>query len=193
MTRSTGRVGIETKFVDDAIGKVAADGSFSGYASLFGRLDLAKDIVAPGAFSGSIRDRGVAGVRMLYQHDPALPIGVWTELREDGRGLFVRGRLTMAAAKAREVFALMREGALDGLSIGFRATRTRRDPVTGHRHILEVDLQEISVVTFPMLPGARVARLERRGDASGAALMALNDRIRATTRLIRSPKRIRRS
>ena len=94
---------------------------------------------------------------MLFQHDPAEPIGVWTEIKEDARGLFVRGRLTKdVGAGARGAVSLMRGGALDGLSIGFRAVRAKSDPASGIRRILEADLWEISVVTFPMLPGARV-------------------------------------
>lgn len=146
----------ERKFVDLVLGDVDADGSFSGYASLFGAVDLGRDMVMRGAFARSLRERGPAGIRMLYQHDPAAPIGVWTELREDARGLFVKGRLAGGVAKAREVLALMRDRALDGLSIGFRTVRARKDVRTGVRQILEADLWEISVVTFPMLPGARV-------------------------------------
>ena len=117
----------------------------------------------PGAFSGSIRKRGAGGVRMLFQHDPATPIGVWEEIREDARGLFVRGRLTTDVARAREVLALMRAGAIDGLSIGFRTVRGRTDAKTGVRRLLEVDLWEISVVTFPAAPGARVGAVKGIG------------------------------
>lgn len=92
----------ERKFVDVAIDAVAQDGTFSGYASLFGKPDLAQDVVEPGAFARSLRQRGAGGVRMLYQHDPAEPLGTWLELREDARGLFVRGQLTPGwAAPAR--------------------------------------------------------------------------------------------
>lgn len=152
----------ERKFAALGQADVEADGSFSGYASLFGRTDLANDVVERGAFAASLRRRGAAGVRMLYQHDPAQPIGTWTELREDARGLFVRGRLASDVAQAREVLALMRAKALDGLSIGFRTVRARTDPATGARRILEADLWEISVVTFPMLPDARVAQVKGR-------------------------------
>jgi HK97 family phage prohead protease len=148
--------GTERKFVDLVLDDVEADGSFSGYASLFGAVDLGRDMVMRGAFARSIRERGAGGVRMLYQHDPASPIGTWTELREDARGLFVKGRLAGGVAKAREVLSLMRDGALDGLSIGFRTVKARKDARSGVRQILEADLWEISVVTFPMLPGARV-------------------------------------
>ncbi len=91
---------------------------------------------------------------MLFQHGPATP---------DARGLFVRGRLTSEVARAREVLALMRAGAIDGLSIGFRTVKGRTDAKTGVRKLLEVDLWEISVVTFPMLPTARVSAVKGVG------------------------------
>ncbi len=145
----------ETKFARVALA-VAEDGTFAGYASLFGKADLGRDMVMPGAFRASLRTRGAAGVKMLYQHDPNPPIGVWEEIREDGRGLYVKGRLTSGVARAREVLSLMRAGALDGLSIGYRTVRGRTDRKTGVRQLIEIDLWEISVVTFPMLPEARV-------------------------------------
>jgi len=149
----------EVKFAPAEL-TVAGDGSFSGYASLFGAADLSRDMVMPGAFAGSLRKRGAGGIRMLFQHDPNQPIGVWDDIREDGRGLHVRGRLMPEVEKGREVLTLMRAGALDGLSIGFRTVRGRTDPATGIRRLLEVDLWEISVVTFPMLPGARVSAVK---------------------------------
>ncbi|ODS56802.1 MAG: primosomal replication protein N [Agrobacterium sp. SCN 61-19] len=141
---------------------VAGDGRFSGYASLFGEVDLGRDAIEPGAFAASLTKRGAGGVRMLFQHDPAEVIGRWTEIREDERGLYVEGRLATDVARAREVHALMKAGALDGLSIGFRAVKTRADRKTGVRRILEADLWEISVVTFPMLPTARVSNVKHR-------------------------------
>ena len=147
---------IERKFLGNAIGKLDADGTFGGYASLFGEVDLAKDVVERGAFSRALSRRGPSGVRMLFQHDPAEPIGVWLDLAEDERGLLVRGQLTSGVGRAREVRELMRAGALDGLSIGFRTVKARKDARAGVRRIIEADLWEISVVTFPMLPGARV-------------------------------------
>ena len=146
----------ETKFARTDLSDVDAEGVFSGYASLFGEEDLGRDIVLPGAFAGSLKKRGADGIKMLFQHDPAQPIGVWKEIREDARGLFVRGQLMSEVAKAREVLALMRAGALDGLSIGFRTVRGRTEAAGGARRLTEVDLWEISVVTFPMLPDARV-------------------------------------
>jgi uncharacterized protein len=162
MTADAFAVRGEQKFVDLVLDAVEADGTFSGYASLFGKMDLGKDIVERGAFAKSLARRGAPGIRMLFQHDPNQPIGVWTEIREDARGLFVRGRLEKDVGRAREVLSLMRGGALDGLSIGFRAVRAKSDPSSGVRRILEADLWEISVVTFPMLPEARIDTVKAR-------------------------------
>lgn len=136
-------------------------GVIAGYASLFGRVDLGGDVVAPGAFAMSLARRGAGGIRMLFQHDPAEPIGTWQVVREDGRGLYVRGRLALGVARAREVWALLAQGAVDGLSIGFKTERVRRDPRAGVRRLERLDLWEVSVVTFPMLPEARVAVIKR--------------------------------
>lgn len=129
---------------------------FEGYASLFNAKDGAGDVVAPGAFAASLRKRAASGVRMLYQHFAHEPVGVWDEIREDARGLYVRGTLTMDVERARDVAALLRDGALGGLSIGFKTERARREPGTGVRTLLAVDLWEISIVTFPLLPRAAV-------------------------------------
>lgn len=149
------RVG-EYKFAQTDLTTIETDGTFSGYASVFGAEDLGRDVLMPGAFQNSLSRQGATGIRMLFQHDPNLPIGVWDIVREDARGLFVKGRLTLDVAKAREVHALMREGGLNGLSIGFKAVRGKRSTKTGVRQLFEVDLWEISVVTFPMLPEAQV-------------------------------------
>jgi uncharacterized protein len=155
----------EVKFYAHDMKKLALDGTFEGYASIFNRRDMGADVVLPGAFRTSLQARGTAGIRMLFQHDPAQPIGVWERLYEDARGLYARGRLTTEVAKAREVLALMRSGAIDGLSIGFRAVKGRRDARTGIRNLAEIDLWEISVVTFPMMPEARIAGVKARAFA----------------------------
>lgn len=172
----------ERKFAPAAIAAVDADGTFSGYASLFHRTDLGRDMVMPGAFRASLAKRGPAGVKMLFQHDPNTPIGVWRAIREDGDGLYVEGRLTTEVAKAREVLSLMRAGALDGLSIGYRTVRGRTDAKTGVRSLYEVDLWEISVVTFPMLPEARVTSVKD-------ARVQLARTIRRATALVRRAMR----
>ncbi len=142
-----------------ALFETRPDGRFEGYASVFGVTDSGGDKVMPGAFRRSLSKRGAGGVKLLYQHVAAEPIGVWTELYEDAAGLFARGRIVTDLARGRDVLALMREGALDGLSIGFKTVRARADARTGARAILEADLGEISVATFPMLDRARVTRV----------------------------------
>jgi HK97 family phage prohead protease len=134
---------------------------FEGYASLFNVADGAGDIVAPGAFAASLRRRGASQIRMLYQHFSHSPIGVWEEIAEDARGLYVRGRLVNDVEQARDVRALLGEGALNGLSIGFRTVRARRG-TAGTRTLLEIELWEISVVTFPLLAGSTVTAIGAR-------------------------------
>lgn len=132
------------------------DGLITGYASVFGVPDLGRDVVLPGAFAGTLARRGAAGVRMLFQHDPAEPVGRWLSLREDARGLYAEGQLNLDVQRGREIAALMCEGALDGLSIGFR-TLSARPGADGSRRLQGIDLWEISIVTFPLQPGARAS------------------------------------
>jgi len=141
--------------------RIAADGTVEGYASVFGEIDAARDMVLRGAFRDSLAVRGPRRVPMLFQHDPAEPIGIWLELREDSHGLYARGRLIPEVARARELLSLLRAGAVDGLSIGFRAARARIDPKTRVRSLVAVDLWEISIVTFPLLAGARVRAVKQ--------------------------------
>lgn len=129
-----------------------------GYASLFDRIDLGRDVVLPGAFEASLQRRAPRDIRMLWQHDPSEPIGIWTDIKEDRNGLRVRGSLLPDVQRGRELAALITRGAIDGLSIGFRAVRSKRDPNAKLRRIAEIDLWEISLVTFPLLPGARLSR-----------------------------------
>jgi HK97 family phage prohead protease len=133
----------------------SGDVGISGYASLWGVADLDGDVVARGAFADSLARTGAAGVRMLHQHEARAVVGVWDAMVEDARGLLVRGRILEWSAEARFAGALARAGALDGLSIGFRAAKARRE---GRLRVLSaVELWEVSLVTFPMLPGARFA------------------------------------
>jgi len=151
----------EMKFLAEPLNAVDIDGVFEGYASLFGIADLGKDVVMPGAFADSLKKRAASDVRLLWQHDPGTPIGRWLSIDEDRRGLRVRGKLNLAVERARDIHALMREGAVDGLSIGFRVERARAERPTGLRRLEKLDLWEISIVTFPMLPGARVETVKQ--------------------------------
>ena len=128
-----------------------------GYASVFWKADLNDDVTAAGAFADSLIRTGSQGVRMLHQHDGHLPIGVWDQVFEDQTGLFVRGRILDLSPQARLCAALVKAGALDGLSIGFRTLGARLDTSGRLRILTRLDLWEISLVTFPMLPQARIS------------------------------------
>ncbi|HXV74407.1 MAG TPA: HK97 family phage prohead protease [Sphingomonadales bacterium] len=147
---STLTAGFEMKALDDS-------GLFEGYASVFEAVDEGRDAVMPGAFKASIEERGIEGIKLLWQHDPAEPIGRLEEIYEDDRGLYIKGRLLLTLQRAREAMSLMRDGALDGLSIGFRTLKSRMDETKNVRLLLAVDLWEVSLVTFPMQPEARIA------------------------------------
>ena len=163
----------EVKFVEEGYIDLEADlelkayhdddddenkGQFEGYASVFGNKDLGNDVVVAGAFRKSIRAKGARKIKMLFQHDTKEPIGVYTQIKEDGNGLFVKGQLAMNTQKGREVYELMKMGAIDGLSVGYRvdAKGYNYDERGKKRYLKEVDLMEISAVTFPMNPKARV-------------------------------------
>ncbi len=138
-----------------------------GYASLFDRVDLAGDIVRSGAFSATLAARGASGVRMLFQHALDEPIGVWDVVEERARGLFVSGRIIASGARGRVAADLVRDRAVDGLSIGFRAVRSRQR-ADGVRELLEIELWEVSIVTFPMAPQARLIRVGAGRSECGA-------------------------
>jgi len=162
---SGGLPGLERKFArfGQAI-EVEGGTEISGYASLFGDADQGGDVVEAGAYAASLKAVAAAGrsIKMLWQHDPAQPIGVWDEVREDARGLWVRGRILSSVAKGREAAALIAAGAIDGLSIGYRTLRASKN-TKGQRLLSELELWEVSLVTFPMLPSARVGA---KGDSA---------------------------
>lgn len=138
-----------------------ADGTFAGYASVFGIEDDGSDIVMKGAFTQTLAELASKGrtLPMLWCHDPMSPLGGYTTLREDDRGLYCEGKFTPGVEKADETRALMKDGVINGLSIGYRTKRYEIDnsnPDVYRRKLLEVKLYEISVVTFPMLDDARV-------------------------------------
>ncbi|MGF1550896.1 MAG: HK97 family phage prohead protease [Paracoccaceae bacterium] len=168
---------------------VASAGRVRGYASRFGAVDRGGDVVVPGAFARSLAHLAETGRRVafLWQHDPARPIGVWDRVVEDDTGLLCEGRLLDGVEAGREATALMAAGALDGLSIGYRVVRAEKGPRGQGRRLLEIDLWEVSLVTFPMLSTARAGLVEASPPGGGretrAALAAalagaLGDRAR---------------
>jgi len=161
----------ETKFLRFKAGTgLQNNAEIAGYASLFDVGDQGGDVVQEGAYRGSLerlKQRG-GKVKMLWQHDPRQPIGVWDTVFEDGRGLCVKGRLLTEVQAGREALALLKAGAIDGLSIGYRTLRSEKSGAGRLLH--EIDLWEVSLVTFPMLSEARVAPSE--DEAALAASLA---------------------
>lgn len=134
------------------------EGVFEGYGSIFNNTDLGNDVIKKGAFTKSLRKKGAKGIKMLYQHKSDMPIGVFTKMSEDEKGLYVKGQLAMQTQAGREAYELMKMGALSGLSIGFRTNEKgyHYDKRTRKRIIEDVELMEVSLVTFPMNPKAQV-------------------------------------
>lgn len=146
----------DMKFISVAFDakRVSEAGTFDGYLSTFGNIDLGQDIVAKGAFINTLASG--RAIKLLWQHDTSDPIGIWSGLREDEKGLVGMGQLALETQRGRETLALMKMGAVDGISIGGRTKAADFDMHSGVRTIKEFDLYEASVVTFPMNPLARV-------------------------------------
>lgn len=156
---------IEHKSVALEVKEIDSDGRIAGYGSIFGNVDDGGDIVMPGALSKSCERMrmGKMKLKMLWQHDPSQPIGVWETAREDEKGLFVQGRILSSVAKGAEAIALVKAGALDGLSMGYRTVKSDyRETARGTvREIMEAELWETSLVTFPMNPEATVTDVKQ--------------------------------
>ena len=136
--------------------KAAKTGEIEGYGAIFGNVDRGNDVVQAGAFADSLKSG--RGVKMLWQHDPAKPIGIWHSVEEDARGLKVKGELLLEVQLAREALALVEAGAIDGLSMGYRTVSARKTYLDEkHVRLIEkADIWEVSLVTFPMNPVARL-------------------------------------
>jgi HK97 family phage prohead protease len=133
--------------------KADKEGRVEGYASKFNEVDRGGDIVLPGAFAKTL----ITGrrIKMLWQHDPNEPLGTWDDVAEDQSGLYVRGQVLTSLAKGAEVLSMIKAGVIDGLSIGYRTVRAIKGD-TGARMLQELDLWEVSMVTFPMLESTRI-------------------------------------
>jgi Escherichia/Staphylococcus phage prohead protease len=165
MTRETLTLAAaEVRFATDEAG------TFSGYASVFGEPDSFGDTIKPGAFRKTLAEhrRQQTTPGMFWNHDPDRPIGVWSSLEEDGRGLKVAGQLVTETLQGREAHLLLRAGAVSGLSIGFRARSSERGP-NGGRVLTDIELVEISLVSLPAASKARVTSVKGVANPAGAA------------------------
>lgn len=178
-----------------AIKSVGADGTIIGYASVFGALDSQNEIVAAGAFRRSLAGWSAKGSApaMLWMHDPTMPIGLWVTLSEDKNGLAVEGRLALSTQKGREAYELLKMGALTGLSIGYRVISSQIDAKRKARILTDVELFEISLVTFPANDAARVSAVKslrtqkmrkRSGKHDANATRAVVERLHKAARIL---------
>jgi HK97 family phage prohead protease len=154
------------------------DGTFWGYASVFNNLDHHLEIVSKGAFAKSLLQWRELGryPKMLWQHDPRVPIGRWIDVKEDDHGLFVKGQILLDIRQGREAYALLKAGIVDGLSIGFHLVKAQRQDKA--RILQEIDLQEISLVTFAANAEAKVSSCKQwlmPYEAVNRLLARLND------------------
>lgn len=130
---------------------------FAGYAAIFGRVDTGGDVIAPGAFAASLGRRGKQGLPLLWQHRADQPIGRISAVSEDERGLRVIGEIDGRSEAARHAAAALRSGRTEGLSFGYRVVTAEGDKP---RRLDALDLVEVSLVTHPMQPLARVHAVE---------------------------------
>lgn len=138
------------------------DGSIEGYGSAFGVRDNYDDVIAAGAFAASLKAHKAEGTMpaMLWQHDSDEPIGVWTSMTEDEKGLKVVGKLALDTVRGKEAHALLKMGALNGLSIGFVSKQWAYDRESEVRTLTEIELWEVSLVTFPANQKARITNVK---------------------------------
>lgn len=164
--RKDGPAGRQVRAFALSIKAAGDDGTVEGYGSVFGVRDNYDDVIAKGAFLASLKEHKAAGTMpaMLWQHNASEPIGIWTEMVEDDKGLRIKGKLALETTKGKEAHALLKLGALNGLSIGFMSKQWAYDRETDVRTLTEIDLWEVSLVTFPANEKARVTGVKSSPD-----------------------------
>ena len=157
---------------DFQIKAVDEKGTFSGYGSVFNVVDYHRDIVAKGAFAKTLQQQKDAArlPALLWQHNASEPLGAWTEMKEDDVGLYVEGQLCLDTQRGKEALALLKMKALSGLSIGYELKAYEVDKENNIWTLTEIDLWEVSLVTFPACDPARVSVVKRTPREIEAAL-----------------------
>lgn len=159
-------------------------GRFAGYASLFGNVDNQQDVMQRGAFAEILQQKLPSEIKLLWQHQMHEPIGQIEELFEDERGLYMEGRLLLSVQRGREAYDLMKIGALKGLSIGYRPVKYDIDAQSGVRLLQQVELFEISVVTFPANVQAGVTVVKAQENIVPSQLVSLSDALYHACRVL---------
>jgi HK97 family phage prohead protease len=187
---TAGRAPSQSKAIRVKAEDVRDDGTFAGYGSVFNVQDGGYDIVLPGAFAETLAEHKAAGTmpKLLWQHDPWEPIGIWSDVREDARGLYCEGKLLLDIELGRKAHVLLKHRAIDGLSIGYECLdweveESEPAPASSGpggmyvwcgpqvRRLKKINLWEVSVVTFPMNTEARVNTVKREGALGSDSLL----------------------
>lgn len=168
LEKKEARSGRETRSFAMEIKATGNDGTVEGYGSVFGVRDNYDDVIASGAFAATLAAHKAAGTMpaMLWQHESDEPIGIWTEMVEDSKGLRIKGQLCLETTCGKEAHALLKMGALNGLSIGFISKQWAYDRDTEVRTLTEVDLWEVSLVTFPANEKSRITNVKSADEMS---------------------------
>lgn len=157
LEHKTAPLSFELKLIGD-------QGEIEGYVLTYGNVDQGNDICLKGCATSSLRKRPANKVKMLLGHDSSIIIGKWTDFIDDDNGLLGKGRLFLNIQKGRETYELLKEGAIDGLSIGYRTLTDRYDPDRKARLLEEIDIREVSVVPFPMNEEATITMVKSASD-----------------------------
>ena len=157
MERKTAPLSFELKVIGD-------QGEIEGYALTYGNVDQGGDICLKGCATNTLRKRPPPKVKMLLSHDTQSIIGKWTDFIDDDKGLFGKGRLFLDIQKGRETYALIKEDAIDGLSIGYRTIKDAYDPDRKARLLEEIEIREVSICPFPMNEEAIITSVKQASD-----------------------------
>ncbi len=171
--------------------ELGVGGTIAGYASVFDEIDAQSDVVARGAFAKSLLKykQSKSSPAMLWMHDTAAPIGVWTRLHEDARGLYVEGQLAIKTQDGADAYELLKMGAITGLSIGYNTIKSTKDYKTKIRTLTEVELFEVSLVTFPANVFARVHTVKTpyaKSEINHSELQAIVMRLKNTASILQN-------
>lgn len=143
---------------------IGDQGKFEGYALTYGNVDQGGDICLKGCATNTLRNKPANKIKMLLAHDSSIIIGKWTDFVDDDKGLLGKGRLFLNIQSGRETYELMKEDAIDGLSIGYRTVKDAYDPDRRARLLEEIEIREVSVVPFPMNEQATITMVKSASD-----------------------------
>jgi HK97 family phage prohead protease len=160
---------LEVKFTKASFNEDDEYYYFSGYGAVFDNIDLGNDVIKQGAFSGTLKDMMP---KLCYQHDMAQPLGVFTQAKEDAYGLYVEGKMPKDNSQCKDVASLIKCGAIDSMSIGYGISKASYDENTNIRSLNELKLYEVSFVTLPMNPKAKITAFKSE---DGAEIKSIRD------------------